>query len=186
MEHSGDDGRGRHEPSAEGAQKQLQPPTESPHEHHDTFIAETLSSGLSVTNGSVLPPTTAPPENGSRNANNNNINNNNTTTTTAKDRPISGVVPPYWRQHHQRDFSRSSLTSVDTGPSSKPAITLEDHTADPNSETSRGLWAKSVTIEDHVVVTGMTGVGAYVVWICKIQTLDVRISDNHPQGSLIY
>ena len=56
-------------------------------------------------------------------------------------------------------------------------ITLEDHTADPESETSRGLWAQSVSIEDHVVVQGKTGVGAYVVWNCKIQTLDVSI--NH-------
>jgi hypothetical protein len=169
MEHSGDDGRGQQDPSADSAQQQqqaLSSATESPHDdshHQDSFIAETLSNGLSVTNGTGLPPTTSvvPPENGSSNT---------------KDRPISGVVPPYWRHPHQRNFSRSSLTpSVDTGRSAKPAITLEDHTADPNSETSRGLWAKSVTIEDHVVVAGMTGVGAYVVWVCRIQTLDVRI-----------
>jgi len=55
-------------------------------------------------------------------------------------------------------------------------ITLEDHTADPNSETSRGLWAQSVSVVDYAVVQGKSGVGAYVVWSCRIQTLDVRNS----------
>lgn len=55
-------------------------------------------------------------------------------------------------------------------------ITLEDHAADPECETSRGLWAQSVLIEDHVVVHGKTGVGAYVVWNCRIQTLDVSLT----------
>lgn len=50
---------------------------------------------------------------------------------------------------------------------------MEDHTADPDSETSRGLWARSVAIDDHVVVHGKSGVGSYVVWNCTIQTLDV-------------
>ncbi|KKK13947.1 PX domain protein [Aspergillus rambellii] len=83
-----------------------------------------------------------------------------------KGRPVSGVVPPYWSHH--RNASRASQISVEGGP----AITLEDHTDDPESETSRGLWAKSVTIDDHVVVQGKTGVGAYVVWNCKIRTLE--------------
>ncbi|KAL4802952.1 Phox homologous domain-containing protein [Aspergillus unguis] len=83
-----------------------------------------------------------------------------------KERPVSGIVPPYWSHH--RNASRTSQISVDRGQ----AITLEDHTEDPNSETSRGLWAKSVTIDDHVVVQGKTGIGAYVVWNCKIRTLE--------------
>ncbi|CEL08342.1 Phox homologous domain-containing protein [Aspergillus pseudodeflectus] len=83
-----------------------------------------------------------------------------------KQRPVSGIVPPYWS--HQRHASRTSQISVDGGP----AITLEDHTEDPNCETSRGLWAKSVTIDDHVVVEGKTGIGAYVVWNCRIRTLE--------------
>jgi len=86
----------------------------------------------------------------------------------SKDRPLSGVTPPYWR--HQRAISRASLISVDS--SGTPAITLEDHTEDPDSDSSRGLWAKSVTIDDHVLVEGKTGVGAYVVWNCKVQTLE--------------
>ncbi|KAJ5765364.1 hypothetical protein N7520_004923 [Penicillium odoratum] len=74
-------------------------------------------------------------------------------------RPLSGVIPPYW-QRHERNASRASQTSL----ARSTMITLEDHTADPECETSRGLWAQSVSIEDHVVVQGKTGVGAYVVW----------------------
>lgn len=92
----------------------------------------------------------------------------------ADDRSVSsGVVPPYWGLHHtdNRRLSRTSLASDSSLPAD-PAITLEDHTEDPNSDTSRGLWAKSVTIDDHVVVSGKSDLGAYVVWICKVQTLD--------------
>jgi hypothetical protein len=65
--------------------------------------------------------------------------------------------------------SRASLSSL----AQSRIIRLEDHTADPDSETSRGLWARSVAIDDHVVVHGKSGVGSYVVWNCVIQTLDV-------------
>jgi len=80
-------------------------------------------------------------------------------------RPVSGVVPPYW-QRHDRNASRASQNSL------MPGITLEDHTAD-ESETSRGLWARSVSITDYSIVQGKTGVGAYVVWNCTVHTLDV-------------
>lgn len=86
-------------------------------------------------------------------------------TASTTPRPVSGVVPPYWRRH-DRNVSRASLHSL-------RGITLEDHTADPDSETTRGLWARNVAIDDYVVVRGMTGVGSYVVWNCTIQTLDV-------------
>ncbi|EPS31381.1 hypothetical protein PDE_06336 [Penicillium oxalicum 114-2] len=82
-------------------------------------------------------------------------------------RPVSSIVPPFW-QRHERSVSRASLSSL----AQSRIIRLEDHTADPNSETSRGLWAKSVAITDHVVVQGKSGVGSYVVWNCTIQTLD--------------
>lgn len=88
---------------------------------------------------------------------------------STRDRRISGVIPPYWSHH--RNSSRASQTSLEP----LPAITLEDHTEDPNSESSRGLWARSVSVDDHAVVQGMTGVGAYVVWNCRIQTLDVSL-----------
>ena len=89
-------------------------------------------------------------------------------STSTTSRPLSVVVPPYWRRH-ERNASHVSQSSL----SGAARITLEDHTADPNSETSRGLWASSVAIDDHVVVRGMTGVGSYVVWNCTVQTLDV-------------
>ncbi|KAJ5780806.1 hypothetical protein N7457_005966 [Penicillium paradoxum] len=87
-------------------------------------------------------------------------------SSSTTSRPVSSVVPPYWRRH-ERNISRVSQVSL-----REAAITLEDHTADPDSETSRGLWASSVAIDDHVIVRGMTGVGSYVVWNCTIQTLD--------------
>ena len=76
------------------------------------------------------------------------------------------IVPPYW-QHHRA----GSYASV--GDGKPPPIRLEDHTEEP-SEQSGALWAKSVTILDYVIVSGSkTGVGAYVVWNCKVETLDV-------------
>lgn len=101
---------------------------------------------------------------------------NGTVHPSHKERPISGVVPPYWS--HYRDASRSSQASLDQSG----AIILEDHTEDPNSDTSRGLWAKSVTVDDYVIVQGKSsvGAGAYVVWNCKIQTLEVCGSASHP------
>lgn len=89
--------------------------------------------------------------------------------SSSKSRPISAVVPPWW-QRHERNISHASQSSL------RNTITLEDHTADPDSETSRGLWARSVTIDDYCVVQGKTGVGSYVVWNCVIQTLDVGVS----------
>ncbi|KAH8689086.1 Phox homologous domain-containing protein [Talaromyces proteolyticus] len=163
MEHASDEERGSTNPSAvalpaesaslpssytdDESQQRLDPTT--------TLIAESLSTGVSVSNGTVFPPAAATLEQA---------------LSRKPDRPISGVVPPYWR--HQRNFSRASLASADTARSSKPAITLEDHTDDPDSATTRGLWAKSVRIDEHVVVSGRTGVGAYVVWMCNVQTLD--------------
>lgn len=91
--------------------------------------------------------------------------------TSEQSRPVSSVVPPYW-QRHDRNASRASQSSL----AGSAMITLEDHAADPECETSRGLWAQSVLIEDHVVVHGKTGVGAYVVWNCRIQTLDVSLT----------
>lgn len=174
MEHTTDDKRGSSEPSA----AQPAPVDNNTHNGEDDNIKrnvsdpnsdDTATSSISDTHDT----------NGNTNGNTPNpslhphLDTNTTTTQSRKDRPISGVVPPYWR--HQRALSRASLaSSVDTHQSSKPAITLEDHTADPNATTTRGLWARSVTIDDHVVVSGKTGIGAYVVWMCNVQTLDVR------------
>lgn len=78
------------------------------------------------------------------------------------------ISPPYWQ--HQRSVSHVSVESI-TRP---PPISLEDHT-EAHHDTSGALWAKDIIIEDHAIVRGgSTGIGAYVVWNCKVQTLDVR------------
>jgi hypothetical protein len=80
--------------------------------------------------------------------------------------------PPYWT--HQRSISHLSQISLDRP---RP-ITLRDRTGSLSS-TNGALWAKSISIEDYVIVRGnLTGIGAYVVWICKVQTLDVSFVDN--------
>jgi hypothetical protein len=79
----------------------------------------------------------------------------------------ASVVPPYW-QRHERHASYMSAYSTD-----RPTpISLEDHT-DEASEQCRVLWAKGVTIDQYVVVG--QGVGAYVVWNCTVETLDVSL-----------
>lgn len=80
------------------------------------------------------------------------------------------IVPPYWQ--HRREQSYASVIS-----NGKPLpITLEDHTEESFDQSSP-LWAKVVSIEDYVIVSGnVAGVGDYVVWICKVDTLDVSVS----------
>ncbi|KAF2204624.1 Phox-like protein [Delitschia confertaspora ATCC 74209] len=78
------------------------------------------------------------------------------------------IVPPYW-QRHQRNNSTLSHSS-DTRRT--PPIRLEDHT-EAGSEQCKALWAKHVTIDDYVIVSGSApGLGAYVVWNCTVETLD--------------
>ncbi|GAA89293.1 PX domain protein [Aspergillus luchuensis IFO 4308] len=131
-----------HQPRPSSPTQSSSPPSDII--NNDT-IAASLSDGVAVSNGSILP---------------------RAQDLSNKDRPVSGIVPPYWSHH--RNASRASHISLDQAP----GITLEDHTEDPDCETSRGLWAKSVVVDDHVVVQGKTGIGSYVVWNCRIQTLD--------------
>ncbi|ETN36954.1 uncharacterized protein HMPREF1541_07942 [Cyphellophora europaea CBS 101466] len=77
----------------------------------------------------------------------------------------SALSPPYWQ--HKRTDSNATQTSLHP-----PPISLEDHTA-PESPSKSSLWAKSISIDDYVIVNGNpTGIGAYVVWNCIVQTLD--------------
>lgn len=105
-------------------------------------------------------------------------NDENTTKAVAR-RPrtsVASIIPPFWQPRHSRSTSAASAASTTSaGGGSGMEIRLEDHTESP-TEYSRGLWAKSVSIEDYTVVRGMTGLGAYVVWRCEIRTLDVGIS----------
>lgn len=76
------------------------------------------------------------------------------------------VVPPYWQ--HRRFESYSSVGHLRTTP-----IRLEDNTEEYSGESSP-LWAKGVSIDDHVLVSGnIPSIGDYVVWNCCIEMIDV-------------
>jgi hypothetical protein len=82
------------------------------------------------------------------------------------DQPRSAPLPPpYWKPSREPSFDELSVTRP-------PPITLEDHTL--SREASRAaLWAKSITIDEYVIVRGNPlGAGAYVVYNCRVQTLD--------------
>jgi hypothetical protein len=84
--------------------------------------------------------------------------------------PITSPVtsPPYWVSSHQRSVSNISVESVDVG-----AITLQDNT-DGADDKNKACWARSVYIEDHVVVNERrTSIGAFVVWNITVETLRV-------------
>jgi hypothetical protein len=79
----------------------------------------------------------------------------------------SPVSPPYWVQGHQRSFSNISVDSVPGG------ITLQDNT-DEEDAKNKACWAKSVYVEDHVIINGnRSGIGAFVVWNINVETLQV-------------
>lgn len=84
-------------------------------------------------------------------------------------RTVSGTTdaPPFWTRHG-RSISQVSYQSL---LQSKPAaIRLEDHSEEDNVQT-KGCWARSVTINDYVIISGTSGIGAYVVWNCTVDTL---------------
>ena len=91
--------------------------------------------------------------------------NNERPSIKARKRGSSLISPPYWQ--HVRNASYISQASLDP-----PPIRLEDNTGS-QSETHHALWAKAISIDDYVIVRGNpTGIGAYVVWNIKVQTLD--------------
>ena len=84
------------------------------------------------------------------------------------------LVPPYWSQSHRRYESYSSVQHA-----KPPPITLEDHTTEDaeSSYEQNGanvFWAKGVTVDDYVLVSGtLPSVGSFVVWNCRIEMIDV-------------
>lgn len=145
------------------------------------------SNQITTTSHSAPNPTVSSPSD---------ITSPTSTTTTS---------PPYWQSSHTRSISHISIESVH--PS---GITLLDNTADADEEgggdaNGRGkneaCWARSVVIEDYVVVNGSGigglggigkaikmgggttggaggmgiggGIGAFVVWNVKVDTLEV-------------
>ncbi|TVY68757.1 PX domain-containing protein [Lachnellula suecica] len=91
----------------------------------------------------------------------------NTSAPQDNDSPVtSPVSPPYWVQGHQRSFSQISVESVPKG-----GITLQDNT-DGEDAKNKACWAKSVQIEDHVIINdNRTRIGAFVVWNINVETL---------------
>jgi len=76
-------------------------------------------------------------------------------------------APPFWTRH-DRSVSAVSYHSVLQG---RPApIQLEDH-SEEQDELSQGCWAQSVTVDDYTIISGPSGIGAYVVWLCTVSTL---------------
>jgi hypothetical protein len=90
------------------------------------------------------------------------------------DKPVSGsspiTTPPYWygETRHGRTVSNASYQSI--GYQRPAQILLEDHSEEDNV-LSQSCWAKSATIDEYVLVSGPTGIGAYVVWHCTVETL---------------
>ena len=89
-------------------------------------------------------------------------------TGSTSNRLSAQLSPPYWQ--HQRSISSASQASLQR----PPPITLSDNTEpDTESPSQSALWAKTVSIDSYVIVRGNpTGLGAYVVWNCQVQTLD--------------
>lgn len=78
------------------------------------------------------------------------------------------TVPPYWQHHRYESYTSVNIIRP-------PAIILEDHT-ETEPECSSPLWAKAAFLEDYVIVSGnFASVGDYIVWSCKIDTLDVGL-----------
>ena len=80
---------------------------------------------------------------------------------------VDAPAPAFWSTRHARSASYHSLAhTTGHGP-----IQLEDHSEDQH-EQSQACWARSVTVDDYTVVSGTSGIGAYVVWHCTVSTLE--------------
>lgn len=77
-------------------------------------------------------------------------------------------APAFWSSstRHCRTAPYHSISHVG-GPG---PIQLEDHSEEQH-ELSQGCWARSVTVDDYTVVSGTSGIGAYVVWHLTVSTL---------------
>lgn len=87
---------------------------------------------------------------------------------TPQPSPRAPLVPPHWS--HQR---HESYISIDDRQRGSTPIALEDNTGE-ESERSSSCWARRVSIDDYTLVSGsVPNVGSFVVWNCKVDTLDV-------------
>lgn len=89
---------------------------------------------------------------------------------TKSEEPSKITSPPYWLR--ERSATQSTTLSLER----PPPITLKDNTDDDYNDPAHAhqqLWARSIAIDDYVIVRGNNvAIGAYVVWICKVETLD--------------
>jgi hypothetical protein len=70
-------------------------------------------------------------------------------------------------EHLQRRSNPNADGIILEGP-----ITLVDHTLSPN-DNNFGCWARGAVVVDYIIVSGSPARGgAYVSWICSIETLE--------------
>ena len=80
-------------------------------------------------------------------------------------------APPFWSSNAARHSRSISTVSYHSLNQTRPAaIVLEDHSDDRDLQ-AQSCWARAVSIDEYVVVSGPTGIGAYVVWHCTVSTL---------------
>ncbi|KAI7547043.1 hypothetical protein KC331_g5246 [Hortaea werneckii] len=101
--------------------------------------------------------------------------------------PQAAISPPFWNSH-ARTLSSASYHSLDDRAAAAAAgphpISLEDHTTDTASHPpSESCWAQSVTIDSYTILTGPTGIGAYVVWSCSISVLPQTASSTNTSST---
>lgn len=85
----------------------------------------------------------------------------------AEQQDVLSKIPPYWQQHRRHESCASVNTLQPCG------IVLEDRT-ELATEFAAPLWAKGVQVDSYVLVSGkLPSIGDYVVWNCKIATIDV-------------
>lgn len=77
---------------------------------------------------------------------------------------------PYWTGSTRQARSSSNVSYDSTGWRRAGQILLEDHSEETH-DLSQGCWAKSAVIDDYVLISGASGMGAYVVWHCTVETL---------------
>lgn len=95
---------------------------------------------------------------------------------------VTTPPPPYWSNNgHGHGFNGHQRTPSDlSGSLPVGAITLRDNEELEDDDRNTACWAKSVEIVDHTVINGSaTNIGAFVVWIIRVETLSVRTSPAH-------
>jgi hypothetical protein len=129
-------------------------------------------------NGSASDGRTGAPKHGldtNTSPSNQQLSNGDSDSDSRVTSPVTS--PPYWVQSHQRSFSNISVESVPDG-----AITLQDN-EDGEDAKNKACWARSVYIEDYVIINGSrTGIGAFVVWNITVDTLRVGLTSQFESG----